>query len=101
MYISRSRSETSAPSSSFCKFENYLKSRRAKNDLNRPILTWKPISSVRLPNRTDGSYTFSSPHIMSGPHQQETPQWSDTNQQVFVSNPLLTAILLPCEKAVG
>ncbi|KRX94381.1 hypothetical protein T12_16419 [Trichinella patagoniensis] len=38
---------------------------------------------------------------MSGPHQQETPQWSDTNQQVFVSNPLLTAILLPCEKSVG
>ncbi|KRX30365.1 hypothetical protein T09_14117 [Trichinella sp. T9] len=46
MYISRSRSETSAPSSSFCKFEKYLKSRRAKNDLNRPILAWKPISSV-------------------------------------------------------
>ncbi|KRX58582.1 hypothetical protein T09_14762 [Trichinella sp. T9] len=97
--FSRSRSETSAPSSSFCKFEKYLKSRRAKNDLNRPILAWKPISS--LPNRTGGSYTFSSPHIMSGPHQQETPQWSDTNQQVFVSNPHLTASLLPCEKAVG
>ncbi|KRX92269.1 hypothetical protein T4E_9496 [Trichinella pseudospiralis] len=54
-----------------------------------------------LPNRTDGSYTFSSPHIMSGPHQQGTPQWSDANQQVFVSNPLLITILLPCEKAVG
>ncbi|KRZ70335.1 hypothetical protein T10_10199 [Trichinella papuae] len=58
-------------------------------------------SSKRLLNITDGSYTFSTPHVMSGPHQQENPQSSDTNQQVFVSNPLLTTILLPCEKAVG
>ncbi|KRZ66138.1 hypothetical protein T10_10003 [Trichinella papuae] len=96
----QSRSETSAPSSSFCKFEKYLKSRRAQKDLNRPILAWKPISTVRLANRTDGSYTSSTPHIMSGPQQQKTPQSSDTNQQVFVSNPLLTTIFLPCEKAV-
>ncbi|KRZ26011.1 hypothetical protein T4B_572 [Trichinella pseudospiralis] len=68
-----------------------------KHLLLRPV----SVNSKSLPNRTDGSYTFSSPHIMSGPHQQGTPQWSDANQQVFVSNPLLITILLPCEKAVG
>ncbi|KRY45782.1 hypothetical protein T03_12173 [Trichinella britovi] len=57
--------------------------------------------TLHLPNRTDDSYTSSTPHIMSGPHQQETPPSSHTNQKVFVSNPLLTIILLSCEKAVG
>ncbi|KRZ66170.1 hypothetical protein T10_10042 [Trichinella papuae] len=41
-----------------------------------------------LANRTDGSYTSSISHIMFGPHQQETPQSSDTNQQAACNSSL-------------
>ncbi|KRX45572.1 hypothetical protein T06_13273 [Trichinella sp. T6] len=54
------QSETSAPSSNVTVFHEIL--------------------NTGLPNRTDGSYTSSTPHIMSGPHQQRRHCRSSSNK---------------------
>ncbi|KRY50576.1 hypothetical protein T03_11223 [Trichinella britovi] len=47
------------------------------------VSVFHKILNISLPYRTNGSYTSLTPHILFGPHQLDTTQPTDTNQQVF------------------
>ncbi|KRX59624.1 hypothetical protein T09_9549 [Trichinella sp. T9] len=47
------------------------------------VSVFHKILNISLPYRTNGSYTSVTPHILFGPHQLDTTQPTDTNQQVF------------------
>ena len=90
MFISKPPFEIFSYFSKSLKYSKYLSSLRANEDLSISLLIWNPIKilwawiivkslSCRcfcvwlnleyiLPNKTDGSYTFSIRHIVMGQH---------------------------------